>query len=221
MNRILVVDDEKSIADMVRMCLIKNGYRCETAYDGATAAKYMEEQRFDLILLDIMLPDYDGFDLLEYSKQFHIPVIFVTAKLAVADRVKGLRSGAEDYIVKPFDLQELLARMETVLRRYNKTEQVLTAGTLVIDTVSHTVQKGGEVVALPKKEYDLLVYLVRNRHIALYRETIFEQVWQEPYMGNTRTVDLHIGRLKKRLGLEAAIETVYKVGYRFLPEKVT
>lgn len=220
MNRILVVDDERSIADMVRLCLTKNGYLCETAYDGFTAAKRIEEQRFDLILLDIMLPDIDGFELLDYSKQFNTPVIFVTAKLSVSDRVRGLKSGAEDYIVKPFDLQELLARVETVLRRYHKTEQVLTVGSLVIDTVSRTVRRDGEVVPLPKKEFDLLVYLVRNQNIALYRETIFEQVWQDPYTGNTRTVDLHMGRLKKRLRLEGAIETVYKVGYKFIPEKV-
>lgn len=220
MNRILVVDDEKSIADMVRLCLSKNGYLCETANDGVTAAKCMEEQRFDLILLDIMLPDMDGFDLLEYSKQFDIPVIFVTAKLSVSDRVRGLKAGAEDYIVKPFDLQELLARVETVLRRYHKTERILTVGPLVIDTVSRTVTRDGEMIPLPKKEFDLLVFLVRNHNIALYRETIFEQVWGEPYMGNTRTVDLHMGRLKKHLRLDGAIETVFKIGYKFIPENV-
>ena len=143
-------------------------------------------------------------------------MIFVTARTAVADRVRGLRAGAEDYIVKPFDLAELCARVETVLRRFHKTEQVLTAGDIRVDTLSHTVTRGGVPVALPAKEYDLLLYFIRNAGIALYRENIYENVWQEPYFGNTRTVDLHVQRLKKRLGLSEAIETVYKVGYRFV-----
>ena len=122
MNQILIIEDEKSIADMVKMCLAKNGYICETANNGMTATEKIEKTHYDLILLDIMLPDIDGYDLIDYIKQFEIPVIFVTAKTSVQDRVRGLKLGAEDYISKPFDLDELLARVETVLRRYNKTE---------------------------------------------------------------------------------------------------
>ncbi len=218
MNRILVVEDERSIADMVKLCLIKNGYLCETATNGIVAAQKIEERRYDLILLDIMLPDMDGYELLEYIQQFAIPVIFVTAKTSVPDKVKGLKLGAEDYIAKPFDLEELLARVATVLRRFDKTQTVLEVGKIKINTLERTVLCDGKTIALPAKEYELLLFLVRNKNIALYRETIFEQVWQEPYMGNTRTIDLHIQRLKKKLNLGDAIETIYKVGYKFKVE---
>lgn len=218
MNQILIIEDEKSIADMVKMCLTKNGYICETVNDGMTATKKIEEKRYDLILLDIMLPDIDGYDLIDYIKQFDIPVIFVTAKTSVPDRVKGLKFGAEDYISKPFDLEELLARVGTVLRRYHKAERILEVGKIKIDTLSRTVLLDGVLIPLPAKEYDLLLFLVRNKNIALYRESIFEQVWQEPYLGNTRTIDLHIQRLKKKLNLGDAIETIYKVGYKFKAE---
>ena len=221
MDKILIVEDEISIARMTKLCLTKNGYRCDIATNGMTAAKKIEETVYDLVLLDIMLPDIDGYDLLEYIKQFQTPVIFVTARASVPDRVKGLRLGAEDYLTKPFDLDELLARVEAVLRRYQKTQRYLVAGRIQIDTLSRTVSSWGEPVALTAKEYDLLLYLVRNRDIALYREMIFEQVWREPYYGNTRTVDLHIQRLKKKLHLGNAIETVYKIGYKFVPERLT
>lgn len=220
MNRILIIEDEKSIADMTKLCLTKNGYICEAVYDGMSAAQRVEEKRYDLILLDIMLPDIDGYDLIDYIKQFDIPVMFVTAKTSVADRVKGLRLGAEDYVSKPFDLSELLARVETVLRRYNKTEKIIEIGKIKIDTLSRTVTLGGNLVMLSAKEFDLLLFLVRNKNIALYREAIYEQVWQEQYYGNTRTIDLHIQRIKKKLKLDDAIETVYKVGYKFVPEKL-
>lgn len=185
-----------------------------------SATQKIEEKRYDLVLLDIMLPDIVGYDLVDYIRQFDVPVIFVTAKTAVEDRVKGLKRGAEDYIIKPFDLQELLARIETVLRRYNKTEKIIEIGKIKIDTLSRTVLISGNPVQLSVKEFDLLLLLVRNKNIALYRETIFEQVWQEPYYGNTRTIDLHIQRLKKKLDITDAIETVYKIGYKFVPEKL-
>lgn len=220
MNRILVVEDEVPIATMVKMCLSKNGYICETANDGVTAAEKIENHRYDLILLDIMLPDIDGYELIEYIKQYDMPVIFVTAKTSVPDRVKGLKLGAEDYICKPYDLEELLARIDTVLRRFHKSEDILEVGKLKIDTLEHTVMLDGKTVVLSAKEFDLLLYLVRNKNIALYRESIFEQVWQEPYYGNTRTIDLHIQRLKKKLDLGDVIETIYKVGYKFRAEKL-
>ena len=220
MNRILVVDDEQPIADMVKLCLSKNGYLCDAAYDGTAATRKIEEKRYDLVLLDIMLPDYDGYELLEYFKEFDVPVIFVTAKTSVPDRVKGLKLGAEDYISKPFDLDELLARVATVLRRYHKTEDILEVGRIRIDTMQRTVLLDGAPVSLPAKEYDLFLFLVRNRNIALSRETIYEQVWQDPYVGNTRTIDLHIQRLKKKLDLGDAVEAIYKLGYKFSPEKL-
>lgn len=220
MNRILIVDDETSIVEMIKLCLTKNGYYCETANDGLEASKMIETNHYDLALLDIMMPEIDGYDLIEYMKQYDIPVIFVTAKVAIEDRVKGLRIGAEDYIIKPFDLQELVARVETVLRRYHKTEDQFNVGNIQIDMPSHRVTLGGEPVALSSKEYELLLYLVRNKNIALYREKIYEHVWQEPYYSDTRTIDLHIQRLKKKLNLGDAIETIYKVGYKFVPEKL-
>lgn len=220
MNRILVVEDEQAIADMVKMCLSKNGYICEAVYDGITASEKIEEKRYDLVLLDIMLPGYDGYELLEFIKEFDIPVIFVSARTSVSDRVKGLKLGAEDYISKPFDLDELLARVATVLRRYHKTEDVLEIGKIKIDTVQRTVLVDSDPVSLTAKEYDLFLFLVRNKNMALYREAIYEQVWHDPYVGNTRTIDLHIQRLKKKLDLGDAIETIYKVGYKFNTEKL-
>lgn len=220
MNKILIVEDEQSIADMVKLCLSKNGYICEAVNDGMAAAKKIEEKLYDLVLLDIMLPDIDGYNLMDYIKQFDMPVIFVTAKTSVPDRVKGLKLGAEDYISKPFDLEELLARVATVLRRYHKTENIIEIGKIKIDTLQRIVLSDNKPVSLPAKEYDLLLFLVRNKNIALYRETIFEQVWQEPYFANTRTIDLHIQRLKKKLDLGDAIETIYKVGYKFRAEKL-
>ena len=220
MNRILVVDDESSITDMVRMFLSKNGYSCDTASDGGEAAELIEQKRYDLVLLDIMLPVIDGYDLIEYIKQYNTPVIFITAKASIENRVRGLRLGAEDYIVKPFDLEELLARIETVLRRYNKVSSVLTAGQISVDINTRIVTLRGEEVFLSTKEFDLLLYLIRNKNIALWRERIYEEVWKEPYYGGTRTVDIHIGRLRQKLDMGDAIENIYKVGYKFLPEKL-
>lgn len=220
MNRILIVDDEASIADMIKLCLTKNGYECETANDGLEASKRIENNHYDLALLDVMMPEIDGFELIEYMKQYDVPVIFVTAKAAVEDRVKGLRIGAEDYLIKPFDLQELVARVEAVLRRYNKTQNQFVFGRLAVDLLSRIVTLDGHDVALSAKEYELLLYLIRNKNIALYREKIYEHVWHEPYYSDTRTIDLHIQRLKKKLNLGDAIETIYKVGYKFVPEKL-
>lgn len=221
MNRILIVEDEHSISEMTRLCLSKNGYICETADNGLTALEMVEKNTYDLILLDIMLPEIDGYEMLDYIKQYSVPVIFVTAKSSVKDRVKGLKLGAEDYITKPFDLEELLARVEAVLRRFHKAERNISFGDIIIDTLAHTVTKSGENISLSAKEYELLLYFMRNKNIALYREIIYEQVWHEPYYGNTRTIDLHVQRIKKKLNLGDAIESVYKIGYKFIPEKLS
>ncbi len=220
MNRILIVEDDESIAQMTRLCLVKNNYSCDIAYSGDEGALLLENNRYDLVLLDIMLPNISGTELIEYVKQFDTPVIFVTAMATVNDRIKGLRLGADDYIVKPFDLQELLARIEAVLRRYHKQDRYIDLGKIRIDTLSRTVMLSGEEVQLSLKEYDLFLYLVRNKGIALYREKIYEYVWQEPYYGSTRTIDLHIQRLKKKLCLGNSVEAVYKIGYRFCPERL-
>ena len=214
MIKILIVEDEKPISDLIKLSLTKAGYSCKCAYDGEEAADMLDSNVFDLVLLDVMLPKADGFEVMEYIAPLGIPVIFITAKNAVADRVKGLRMGAEDYIVKPFEVLELLARVDVVLRRYNKTDSVINIGGLVIDTVSMTATRDGAPIALTKKEYDLLLLFARNPRIALYRETIYERVWGGDFVYGTKTVDLHVQRMRKKVGWEGKLVAVNKVGYR-------
>ena len=214
MIRILVVEDEMAISNLIAVNLRKAGYVCECVFDGMAAADALEAARYDLVLLDVMLPKVDGYELMNYIAPMEIPVIFLTAKASVADRVKGLRLGADDYLTKPFEIIELLARVESVLRRYHKTETTITEGDLVIDTVSRTVRRGEETINLTKKEFELLLLFVRNKNIALYRETIYERIWGGDYMGDSRTVDLHVQRMRKKVGWEDRIVPVYKVGYR-------
>lgn len=214
MIRVLIVEDEKPISDLIKLSLTKAGYSCTCAYDGTTAANILEEEHFDLALLDVMLPEVSGFELMEYIQPTGTPVIFITAKNSVDDRVKGLRMGAEDYIVKPFEVMELLARVEVVLRRYQKTEDVLTVGDLTIDMRSLQVQRNGETILLTKKEWDLMLLFAQNPGAALYRETIYERVWGGEYPVGSRVVDLHIQRLRKKVGWENKLRAVNKVGYR-------
>lgn len=214
MIEILVVEDEKPISDLICMSLQKSGYGCSPAMNGSEAADLLEENTYDLILLDVMLPQIDGFTLMDYIRPMGVPVIFITAKNSVADRVKGLRMGAEDYIVKPFEVQELLARVDVVLRRYHKVDAVLDVGGLHIDTLAMTVSRAGQPIALTKKEYDLLLLFVRNPGVALFRETIYRRVWNEEFPYGSRTVDLHIQRLRKKVGWEHRLLAVNKVGYR-------
>lgn len=173
------------------------------------------EQRYDLILLDVMLPQIDGFELMDYITPLEIPVIFLTAKNSIQDRVKGLRMGAEDYIVKPFDVMELLARVEVVLRRYKKAEEHLRIGEIEIDVRSMRVTRRGQEIALTPKEYELLLLFFRNPNTALYRETIYERVWGGELEYGSKTVDLHVQRLRKKLSLEQELQAINKVGYRF------
>ena len=214
MVHILVVEDEAPISALLRISLEKAGYRCTCAADGAEAADLLEESTFDLILLDVMLPKIDGFELMEYIRPTGTPVIFLTAKSAVADRVRGLRVGAEDYIVKPFSVLELLARVDVVLRRYHKTDVTLRVGGVEIDTLAMTVTVNGAPVSLTRKEYDLLLLFARNPGVALYRETIYERVWNEEFPYGSKTVDLHIQRLRRKVGWEDKLQAVNKVGYR-------
>lgn len=218
---ILIVEDEPPISQLIETSLTQAGYRCTCVFDGPSCANILEACRFDLVLLDVMLPGLDGFELLPYIREYHTPAIFITARREIADRVKGLKMGAEDYITKPFSIQELLARVEVVLRRENKLSGRLTAGDLILDLEAHTVTKAGVPVSLTAKEFDILVLFLKNPNIALYRETIYERVWREDYMGDSRTVDLHVQRLRKKLGLEKELVTIYKVGYRFRPPEDT
>ena len=215
MNRILIVEDEEPIAELIQMSLKNAGYHTEVCYDGEEGADRIQREHFDLCLLDIMLPKVDGYELLDYAKCMELPVILLTAKGKTEDKVKGLRAGADDYVTKPFDVMELLARVESVLRRYGKTETNMDVLDLHIDIVSRSVTKNGVPLRLTYKEFDLLLLFVRNPGVALYREVIYEQVWESSYMGDSRTVDLHVQRLRKKAGLERQIQAVYKVGYRF------
>ncbi len=214
MYRILVVEDEKSINDLIVMNLTEAGYTCERAFDGMEAADKLEGEPFDLVLLDIMLPEVNGYELLDFIKPMGIPVIFITAKGSMEDKVRGLRLGADDYLVKPFEIVELLARVEAVLRRAGKAQYELEIDGLTIDTRSHTVSRGSKPIQLTAKEFELLLLFIQNRNIALFRETIYERIWGGEYMGDSRTVDLHVQRLRKKLHWEDKIKTIYKVGYR-------
>lgn len=214
MIKILIVEDEKPISDLIKMSLSDEGYHCTCAYDGQQAADIIENNIFDLILLDIMLPKIDGYELLDYIKFYKVPVIFLTAKSSVLDKVKGLKAGAEDYITKPFEILELLARVEAVLRRNSKLIKKVTLKDIIIDTEARVVIKGSEQINLTAKEFDLLMLFVINKNKALYRSQIYLHVWGEDFLGDSRTVDLHVQRLRKKLSLEKAIVPVYKIGYR-------
>lgn len=214
MVKILIVDDEKPICDLIDLNLSATGYHCKAVQDGLEAISIIESEVFDLILLDIMLPGADGYDIMEYIRPMGIPVIFITAKHEVKDRVRGLKLGADDYLVKPFDIVELVARVEAVLRRYNKTDQLLTAGDVVVDVEAYRVTKGGRLIELTNKEFGLLVLFIKNKNLALFRETLYEKVWEGEYYGDSRTLDLHVQRLRKKLGWEHNLLAVYKIGYR-------
>ena len=212
--KILVVEDEAPIRDLISINLQLVGYEVFTAEDGIMAEEFLEKQRVDLILLDVMIPGIDGFSLIEKIKKHNTPVIFVTAKESVLDRVKGLRLGADDYIIKPFETMELLARIEVVLRRYNKNDNHIKFKNIEVDTKQRTVKLNNEEIYLTIKEYELLILLLKNKNIALSREQILEKVWGFEYGGETRTVDIHIQRIREKLDLKNNIKTVFKVGYR-------
>ena len=214
MIHVLIAEDEKPISNLIKLSLKNSGYMCSCAYNGTQAADMVENSNFDLILLDIMLPEVDGFELMEYIRPLNIPVIFITAKNSVADKVKGLRMGAEDYIVKPFEIIELLARIDVVLRRYHKAEETITINGLTIDTKSRKVMRGSSVIALTPKEYDLLLLFAQNPNTALYRETIYERIWEKEFTYGSKTVDLHIQRLRRKAHLEQELQAVNKIGYR-------
>lgn len=214
MIKILIVEDEKAISDLIKINLLDAGYDCACAYDGIQAADMVESTTYDLVLLDIMLPKLDGYELIKYIQSYDIPVIFLTAKNNTADKVKGLKLGAEDYVTKPFEIVELLARIQTVLRRFKKTGEELVFDDIHIDTLSRTVTKAGVPVNLTMKEYELLVLFVRNKNIALFRNQIYSKIWGDEEIGDSRTVNLHIQRLRKKVGLEDKLVAVYKIGYR-------
>jgi Response regulators consisting of a CheY-like receiver domain and a winged-helix DNA-binding domain len=209
------VEDEISIAKMIAMNLKVAGYETKMFHDGREAAEALEEERaYDIALLDVMLPGMDGFSLFEIVRSYEIPVIFLTAKDDINSKIQGLQGGAEDYIVKPFDMLELMVRMEKVLERTKKLSDVIRILDVEINFLEHSVRKNGEEVLLKPMEFELLCVLARNKNIAISREELLRRVWGMDYLGETRTVDVHIGQLRKKLSLNDNIKTVSKMGYR-------
>ena len=210
---IYLVEDDNSIRELVCYTLNSQGLETQGFARPSLFWAAMETQRPQLVLLDIMLPGLDGYELLGYLRPLGVPVIFITAKGATKDRVRGLQLGADDYIVKPFEIEELLARVEAVLRRTGRGGQTLTAFDVTMDIVARTVTRQGKAVELTPREFDLLEQLMRNRGAALYRDVLYGRVWGGDLL-DSRTLDLHIQRLRKKLGWADKIETVYRVGYR-------
>ena len=214
MPKILIVEDDQTISKLIAASLSISGYESVPCFDGNEAVHMVRNEEFDLILLDIMLPGLDGFQVMEKIRETGTPVIFLTAMGDVSDRVKGLKSGAEDYIVKPFEPLELLARIEIVLRRFNREQKNLSFRDITVNMEDRSVRRGSEIIDLTPKEYDLLVLFLKHQNVALSRDKILMDVWECSANIETRTVDNHVQRLRKKLGLEDCLKTVFKVGYR-------
>lgn len=214
-NRILVVEDEQGISDLICMNLSVTGYEPVPVYNGDDAAELLQSQeRFDLVLLDVMLPGRDGFSLIDEFIQQKIPVIYLTANADLESKIRGLKAGAEDYIVKPFEVLELLVRVEKVLERNGRLQETVCVSDLEINLKRHRVVKADQEIYLKPMEYNLLVLLVKNKNVALSREQILAEVWGSDFLGESRTVDVHIGQLRKKLDLNDTIRTIPKLGYR-------
>ena len=211
---ILIVEDDPAISRLIESNLLVAGYEPVCAMDGRQALDAISTLHFDLALCDIMLPELDGFELLPYMQERNIPVIYVSAKADVQSRVQGLRLGAEDYLVKPFDILELLVRMEKVLARSASAENKITYQDITVDLDSRSVHKAGELISLKPMEYELLCTFMKHPGMVLTREKLLRQVWGDEYIGETRTVDVHVAALRKKLGLTEQLATVFKLGYR-------
>lgn len=214
MINILIVEEDNQVADLIAMNLSLVGYDYKKVYTGKGIIREIEKNDYDLILLNIQLPEINGFDVFDEIKKYKIPVIFLTTRASLADKVKGLKMGAEDFIMKPFEALELLARIEVVLRRFKKESNTIILGNVIIDTDRHLVKGDNVKIDLTNKEYDLLLFLAKNRNKAISREALIEEVWGVNFNGEVRTVDIHIQRLRKKIGSYINISTVYKYGYR-------
>ena len=213
MARILIVEDELPINNLIMRNLSLVGHECKQLFDGESAVKEIWDGGYDLVLLDVMLPGLSGFDVIKQIPK--TPVIFVTAKTALNDKLAGLYLGGDDYIVKPFEMLELIARVERVLRRTSTAAPEFSVDDVTVNYSTKKVTKAGEEIYLTPKEFSLLETLVINRNIALSREKLIELVWMTDFDGDMRTVDVHIQRLRTKLGLENRIKTLYRLGYRF------
>lgn len=214
MARICIVEDDPHIARMIEATLSIGGYESRICGDGLQAVEEILKGHYDMVLLDVMLPGMDGFEIIGHIRTKEIPVIFLTAKQEVSDKVKGLRLGAEDYIVKPFEAVELLARVEVVLRRTNRGKTQICYGDITVNLDEHVVKKGGEPVSLTPKEFDVLVFFLQNTDIALSRERLLSAVWGYEFAGETRTVDIHVQQVRRKMGLQRQLITIPKLGYR-------
>lgn len=219
MRPILIAEDERPIADLIELTLTGAGYACEQANDGEKAADLIAEHDYELAVLDIMLPGIDGYELLRYLRSTGTPVIFVTARTSLQDRVRGLNLGADDYLTKPFEPLELVARVESVLRRAGRGNVVLRAFGVELDPAAHTVSRDGRPLHPAPREFELLELLMRNRGLTLYREVLYERLWGDDEAFDTRPLDLCIARLRRKLGWKDEIRTVFRVGYRLEKEE--
>ncbi len=223
--RILVIEDEKPIADILEYGFKKEGFRVKSAYTGADGLSGAEEFEPNLVLLDWMLPDLSGVDVCKMlTEMYNIPIIMLTARGSIDDKVYGLESGADDYITKPFDLREVIVRVKTILRRFGKSlkgqeEQEIRVENAVISERERTVCQDGEYVELTPKEFDLLVWMVKNPRRVFTRSHLLDEIWGYDFMGDTRTVDIHIQRLRKKLCMGDCIVTVFGVGYKYVPKE--
>ena len=214
-NRILIVEDDHGISDTVALNLRYVGYDCTVFDNGSEAAASLEKDHaFDLALLDIMLPRLDGFELFSYMEKYNIPVIYMTAKTDSESEVRGLRDGAEDYIVKPFEMVTLLVRIEKVLARTGKLSHIYRFLDIVLDQENRTVTKAGEEISLPPMEFDVLSMLIRNKNRTVSRERLLNEIWGEDYFGDIRTVDVRVANIRKKLGFTDEIRSISKIGYR-------
>ncbi len=213
--KILVVEDDKAISDFIAINLQYTGYEYGVLSNGNEAEELLEhDHSFDLILLDVMLPGLDGFELMERIKKYNIPIIFLTAKADVASKIQGLRGGAEDYIVKPFEILELLVRIEKILERTGKLNDTLYYKDITVNLSDHSVMRAGEEILLKPLEFELLAMLIKYKNRTIPRERLLNEIWGVDFVGGTRTVDVHIAQLRKKLNLHDEIKSASKIGYR-------
>ena len=211
MANILIAEDERAINDLIKLNLSLVGHKCEQVFDGAAALERALSGEHDLVILDVMLPELSGFEIIG---QIKTPVIFVTARVSVEDRLRGLKLGADDYIVKPFEILELVERVKAVLRRTKGESEAFEFDGIRIEFDTRRVYKDEVEIILKPKEFELLSAFITNRNLALSREKLIELVWDFDYEGDTRTVDVHVQKLRQKLGISERLKTVYKTGYR-------
>ncbi len=222
-KRILVIEDEKPIADILKYGFEKEGFLVSCAYTGAEGFAMAGKEQPDLVLLDWMLPDLSGVDVCRMlTEQYKLPIIMLTARGNMEDKLYGLESGADDYITKPFDLREVVARVRTILRRFDKAHgtlesERLVCGPLTVVERERSVYRQEELLNLTPREYDLLVFFLKHPRQVFTRTVLLDRIWGYDFAGDTRTVDIHVQRIRRKAGLEEALVTIFGVGYKYVP----